>query len=71
MTILLTTEEKMVLKAALSKKIASFISEQTIKDNNIGFLPDNITGLMTESAFAVLEATNSLNAYLEKENLLT
>lgn len=66
----LTSEEKLQLKLNLNKAISKWLDKETMTDNNLGWLPEDITSLMSDSAFAVLEATVSLNAYMEEEQML-
>ena len=47
-----------------------FITEATEKDNNIGYVPENIETLMADAAFAVLKSVTATNQYLKDENML-
>lgn len=66
----LTIEEKMRFKLNLNRAISKWLENETIKDNNLGWLPDDVVTLMTESAFNILETVNSLNFTLQNEELL-
>lgn len=68
---LLTESEKLKLKGTLLSAIEGWLSKQTEKDNNIGYIPENIEVMMTNAAFAILEATNATNYFFEKENMLS
>lgn len=66
----ITSEERMKLKLSLTKVMNEWIENVTDKDNNLGWLSDETVNLMVDSAFNIIEATNSLNVYLYKEELL-
>jgi hypothetical protein len=66
----LSEKEKMELKLKLFNHIGKFLDEVTDHDNHLGWLPKNIEKLMTDSAFSVLEAVNSLNVYMNDEDLM-
>jgi len=66
----LTEREKYEMKLRLLSAMGAFIQKETSKDNNLGWLPDEIESMMADAAFNVILAVNATNAYIEKEGLL-
>ena len=62
--------EKTRLRLMLVEKIGEFISRATDKDNNIGWIPDNMVGNMTDAAFAVLMSINDTNVYIDENGYM-
>ena len=54
----------------LTERMEAFITEITERDNNLGYLPENIESQMTDAAFAVLYAVVETNEYLKREDLI-
>lgn len=66
----LTEREKYEMKLRLLSAMGAFIQKETSKDNNLGWLPDEIESMMADAAFNVILAVNATNAYIEKEGPL-
>lgn len=63
-------EEKLQMKLDLVQLMDKFIEEQTIDDNELGFIPNELSMRMAEAAFTVLDTVNMVNTFMEEENLL-
>ena len=61
--------EKDNLRQRLETYIMSYIDDLPY-DNNLGYFPEDVVGLMTDAAFAVLMAIQETNIYMEEEDLL-
>lgn len=61
--------EKSELRMLLMKQMEKFI-ENLPDGNNIGWMPDDVIGLMADASFAVLMAIHETNVYMEKEDLV-
>ncbi len=62
--------EKLKLKSKLTEKIEEFINTVTSKDNNLGWLPENIESLMSNAAFEILLTAVATSEYMEEQDLL-
>lgn len=62
--------EKLKLKSKLTEKIEEFINIVTSKDNNLGWLPENIESLMSNAAFEILLTAVATSEYMEEQDLL-
>ena len=62
----LTELEKQNLKVKLTRIMEKYITEITIVDNDLGYLPENIETYMANAAFAVLESVNATNIIIEE-----
>ena len=62
------TIEEQKLRLDLYEYINSFLSDDVWSENSdfIGYVPDNITELMTEAAFNVLLTVKSTNSYRDE-----
>lgn len=61
--------EKQQIKTRLTEVLDKFITDETAKDNNIGWLPENIEALMADAAFSVLMTVTATNEFFESEGL--
>ena len=66
----LSEKEKQELKLHLTEAMEKFIEKETTVDNHWGYIPGNLDKMMSDAAFAVLEAVNELNNYFEENNML-
>lgn len=66
----LSESELLKLKLKLSEKIEEFINIVTSKDNNLGWLPENIESLMSNAAFEILLTAVATSEYMEEQDLL-
>jgi hypothetical protein len=62
------TVEEQKLKLDLAEYIDSFFNDDAWMDNSqeIGYVPDNITEIMTDAAFNVLLAVKATNKYRDE-----
>ena len=58
-------------KSLLQNKIAAFLEEVTLEDNELGYISDNMVSNMTEAAWLVLKQNVDTNRYFEKEGMLS
>lgn len=65
----LTEKQKQEIKLKLLNAIETTMEEITQDDNDIGWIPENYEALMADAAFNILDAINSTNAFIERENL--
>lgn len=64
-----TEQEKLTIKLKLLESMESFLESETEEDNNYGWIPHDLSALMANAAFAVIEAVNATNSYIEENDL--
>lgn len=64
--------EQVKIKASLHEAIEKWIEQECNQDywDVIGYVHGNISGNMTDAAFAVLESTKELNEYFINQGLI-
>lgn len=61
----LSEQEKLILRLQLTDFMSRWIEDN--QNENIGYVPDNISMLMADAAFGIIDTVNSVNHYFETQ----
>ncbi len=63
-------ENEYYYRNELEKNMQSFLDKETKKENEFGWIDNNLAKRMADASFAVLQTSVELNEFLKREDIL-